>query len=74
LVKGERVGYLLNWPHVRPLHFLQPQPTLRGIRNPEQVAAVLTRALTASGAASATPAANDASAPAADAPQSSALA
>jgi hypothetical protein len=44
----QRVGYLLNWPHVRPGHLIQPQPTLRAIDEPEHVAAILGAALQAS--------------------------
>ena len=29
LNKAQRVGYLLSWPHVRPGHYAQPQPTPR---------------------------------------------
>jgi hypothetical protein len=56
LPKRQRVGYLLNWPHVRPGHYMQPQPALRGLADPEQVARILGEALqAASGGASATP-------------------
>ena len=57
LAKGERVGYLLNWPHVRPLHFTKPQPALRGLRDVAIVASVLSKALQDSGAVATTPAA-----------------
>ena len=41
----QRVGYILNWPHVRPRHLLQPQPTLRGLDAPAAVAEILGAAL-----------------------------
>jgi hypothetical protein len=50
LAKGQRVGYLLNWPHVRPLHYTRPQPTLRALPDIAAVASILTQALAASGA------------------------
>jgi hypothetical protein len=31
LMRKERIGFLLNWPHVRPWHINHPQPTLRSI-------------------------------------------
>jgi len=31
LLRSERIGFLLNWPHVRPWHINHPQPTLRSI-------------------------------------------
>ena len=41
------LGYLALWPHARPLHFSRPQPMLRGIRNGEKVARILSAALAA---------------------------
>jgi hypothetical protein len=46
LTKGQRVGYLLTWPHVRAGHYLQPQPTLRALPDARQAAEVLATALT----------------------------
>jgi hypothetical protein len=75
LIKGERLGYLLTWPHVRPWHYLQPQPTLRAIPDAAQAGAILARALAASGAASAAPVnAGAERAPAVGVPPSSATA
>ncbi|HEY4974566.1 MAG TPA: photosynthetic complex putative assembly protein PuhB [Steroidobacteraceae bacterium] len=52
LPKAQRVGYLLTWPHVRPGHYVQPQPTLRGLADAPLAAQLLARALLdASGAA-----------------------
>lgn len=43
--RGERVGYLLAWPHVRPWRFARPEPTLRSIPNAAAVAEMLAGAL-----------------------------
>ena len=48
LHRQQRIGYILNWPHVRPRHLLQPQPTLRAIGSPAVVAEILASALQAS--------------------------
>ena len=45
LPRGERIGYLLNWPHVRPWRFAQPQPTLRALTDAPRVAALMGRAV-----------------------------
>lgn len=50
LLRGERVGYLLTWPHVRPFHYLQPQPSLRALPDARRAAEVLEGALLASAA------------------------
>jgi len=62
LPRGERIGYLLNWPHVRPWRFSRPQPTLRALPDAPHVAALMGRAVGSSGAvpAAATPATADA--------------
>jgi hypothetical protein len=41
---GQRLGYLLNWPYVRPWHFTRPQAALRGLAKPQEAADVLIRA------------------------------
>ena len=41
----ERIGYLINWPHLRPGKIMRPQPSLRALVNPEAAAAVLATAL-----------------------------
>jgi hypothetical protein len=58
LAPPHRVSYLLMWPHVRPWHFNAPQPSLRAIRAPAEVAQTLSRALAAS-AGMPTPAATE---------------
>ena len=47
VVKGTRVGYLVNWPHVRPWHLARPQPMLRGIADGHRVAGLLASGLSA---------------------------
>jgi hypothetical protein len=47
VVKGSRVGYLINWPHVRPWHLARPQPMLCGIADGERVADLLASSLSA---------------------------
>lgn len=42
---GSRIAYLTIWPHVRPWRLKTPEPMLRAIPNPEQVAALLADAL-----------------------------
>ncbi len=44
LMGGDRIAYLHLWPHVRRWRFAKPEPMLRGVRNPEHVAEVLTKA------------------------------
>ncbi len=45
LIRGQRVGYVVLWPSVRPLHLLQPQPSLRCIRDARAVAEKVSRAM-----------------------------
>jgi len=45
LAADQRIGYLVNWPNVRPGYFAQPQPSLRALQDPAQTADVLSRAL-----------------------------
>ena len=47
LARGSRIGYLVNWPNVRPWHFARPQPMLRALADGERVAALLAEALAA---------------------------
>jgi hypothetical protein len=44
LMGNDRIAYLHLWPHVRRWRFAKPEPMLRGVRNPEHVAEVLTKA------------------------------
>lgn len=45
LAGEQRLGYLLMWPYVRPLHYTRTQPSLRGLAAVRPVAAVLAQAL-----------------------------
>jgi hypothetical protein len=45
LIRGQRIGYVVLWPSVRPLHLLQPQPSLRCIRDARAVAEKVSRAM-----------------------------
>jgi len=47
LVKGERVGYLVNWPNVRPWHITRTEPMLRAIADAAAVGEILAQALSA---------------------------
>lgn len=47
LAPGNKTGYLLMWPHVRPWHFSHPQPMLRGVPEAARVASLLSSALRA---------------------------
>lgn len=47
LEPGQRVSYLVMWPHVRPWVTRDPQPMLRAIVNPEAVAELLADQLAA---------------------------
>jgi hypothetical protein len=47
LVPGERLSYLLMWPHVRPWRIARPEPMLRGIADAAPVARLLAGALAA---------------------------
>ena len=44
---GERIGYLMIWPHARPWKYARPEPMLRSLPNPDGVAALLADALAA---------------------------
>jgi Bacterial PH domain len=41
----DRVAYLVLWPHARPWRVKRPEPMLRSLAKPEEVAKVLSRAL-----------------------------
>ena len=45
---GQKISYLIVWPHVRPWKLRQAQPTLRCIPDVASVAQILSRALAAS--------------------------
>jgi hypothetical protein len=69
LRRGERVGYTILWPHVRPWHLTRPQPMLRALPDAAGAAQVLSRALAASAGVSAPPIGERAPAPMQPAPQ-----
>jgi len=50
LVPGNRLAYVALWPHCRVFNVTQPQPVLRGLAEPEVVAAVLRDAVIADAA------------------------
>ncbi len=45
---GERLSYVVLWPHVRPLGLRRPEPMLRALPDAGQAAQILSRALAAS--------------------------
>jgi hypothetical protein len=47
LVAGQRLAYIALWPHCRVFSFSNPKPVLRGLSQPDQVAALLRDAVTA---------------------------
>jgi hypothetical protein len=47
VVAGQRVGYLITWPHLRPGHLAQPQPTFRALADAPRAAQILGSALAA---------------------------
>jgi len=44
---GERVGYLITWPHLRPGKITRPQPSFRCLKDGLQAAQILSAALAA---------------------------
>jgi len=68
LVPGERISYIVLWPHARPWRLARPEPMLRELPEAERAAGILARALaTHAGSAVSLPqpatAANDARLP-----------
>ncbi len=47
LMKGEKIAYLMLWPHARPWRLTRPEPMLRGIPQVAEASAILARALAA---------------------------
>lgn len=45
LQKGHRIAYIALWPHCRVFRFTNPEPVLRGLEEPQQVAQILARAV-----------------------------
>lgn len=54
LMKGEKIAYLMLWPHARPWRFIHPEPTLRGLPDVADLAAILGQALAAAASRPAT--------------------
>jgi hypothetical protein len=50
LQDGVRLAWLHLWPHARPWGVAQPQPMLRGLHEPERIAAILKDAIAADAA------------------------
>ena len=48
LTAGDKVAYLVLWPHARPWRLARPEPMLRALPDAAAVAQVLSRALAAS--------------------------
>jgi len=48
LAPGQKIAYLVIWPHARPWKLAKAQPSLRGIKDADSVAQILARALAAS--------------------------
>jgi hypothetical protein len=48
LLSGQRIAYLVLWPHARPWRFRRAEPALRGVADAAAVAQILGRALAAS--------------------------
>lgn len=48
LIPGQRMGYLLTWPHVQPWHYFRVRPMLRGLPDGDAAAKALMTALGAS--------------------------
>ena len=53
LAPGNKLAFLILWPHARPWRFTQPDPMLRGLPDAARVANLLARALAASAEVSA---------------------
>lgn len=47
LLREQRVGYLVGWPHLRPGHFTHPQPSFRALADAQRAAEILATALAA---------------------------
>lgn len=47
LLRGQRIGYLINWPHVRPGHITRPEPSFRALADATRAADILGTALAA---------------------------
>jgi hypothetical protein len=47
LMRRERLGYMISWPHVRPGRFTRPEPSFRGLADAQKAAEILGAALAA---------------------------
>lgn len=47
LMPGERIAYIALWPHCKVFSINKPQPMLRGLAEPDKVAAILRDAIVA---------------------------
>ena len=47
MAEGDKVAYLLLWPHARPWRLSRPEPMLRAVPDGARVAGILARALAA---------------------------
>jgi Bacterial PH domain len=47
LAEGEKIAYLMLWPHARPWRMSRPEPMLRGIPDAARAASILALALAA---------------------------
>lgn len=45
LLQGNKIEYLMLWPHAKPWEFVRPEPTLRSIPDADRVASLLASAL-----------------------------
>lgn len=50
MAPGQRVSWIMLWPHLRPWRFARPEPMLRALADAEAVAQILGRALAAASA------------------------
>jgi hypothetical protein len=55
LTGKDRVAFAVLWPHARPWRMNRPEPMLRAIPNPRQVAQMLSRAMVAESGQAAQP-------------------
>lgn len=53
LTRKQRVGFLINWPHLEPGHAARPRPSFRGLPDSKRAAEILGSALAADAQANA---------------------
>lgn len=59
LTKPNRLAYIALWPHCRVFSINQPQPVLRGLREPQRIGTLLAQAVADAAAASSPASASD---------------